>query len=195
MCTQATRGIAVLAWRQARGTGPVAYLPFGLPGIALHNRTHAPPGEHVAPHPRLNQGRQHTTTQRGETTMGADHRSDIDPARHNRDTNDMSFLHDDTSLRRMPPRAEPAEPGGTDDSEHSPETVSDDPVWCYDQPAKNRHGKHRIYIGRVNRMGGTEGKRIRRELAATIYDLLVWAKQQQETDTTRMDSGEEGGSR
>jgi hypothetical protein len=65
-------------------------------------------------------------------------------------------------------------------------------VWCYDQPAKGRRGKPRRYRGIVKRVGGPEGERLRRELAATIHELLLWAQQQSETETK---SDEDGGNR
>lgn len=115
--------------------------------------------------------------------MGADHGSEPnldDPDHHNRDTNTTPRLH-----------TAPSHPESTGDTpDNAPESVSDRPVWWYDQHAKRGKHKHRRYIGHIKRVSGAEGERIRRELAATIYDLLVWAKQQ--TDVTKTDSGEDG---
>lgn len=111
--------------------------------------------------------------------MGAEPGSTNHPDHHDRDANHTPPVH------RMPAHRTP---GGI---ENAPENISGDPEWCYDQPAKGNRGKHRRFRGVVKRIGGTEGDRIRRELAATIYELLVWAKQQQHADMVE-DSGEEG---
>jgi hypothetical protein len=111
--------------------------------------------------------------------MGADHGSEHHPDHHNRDTTDTPRLHMASS---------PQESSG-DTPENAPKSDSDRPMWWYDQHAKR--GKHRRYIGHIKRVGGTEGERIRRELAATIYELLDWAKQQ--SDVKSIESGEDGG--
>jgi hypothetical protein len=49
--------------------------------------------------------------------------------------------------------------------------------WSYRQ---HRRGKaDRQYVGRVRRIGGAEGERLRSNLAATIAELLMWAAEQQ----------------
>lgn len=78
------------------------------------------------------------------------------------------------------------------DPENLPEIAPHQQVWWYDQPAQNKRGKHRRYTGYVKRIDGTEGARIRRELAATIYDLLLWAKLQQQANTAETDSRQDG---
>ena len=119
------------------------------------------------------------TNHRGKTTMGAEPGSTNRPDHHDRDTNHTPPLH------AVAPHSTPGGIG------NAPENVSENPEWCYDQPAKTKRGKHRRYHGLVKRVGGSEGERIRRELAATIYELLVWAKQQQQSNS-EMDSREEG---
>jgi hypothetical protein len=109
--------------------------------------------------------------------MGADSQSDNHPDHHNRATTD------DTPILHAAP---PAHPEVGDTHGNTPETGSPRPEWWYDQHPKR--GKHRRYHGYVKRINGTAGDRIRKELAATIYDLLVWAKQQTDTE-----SGEDGG--
>jgi hypothetical protein len=112
--------------------------------------------------------------------MGADLGSEHHPHRHDPDTTDTPRLH-----------AAPSHPeSGGDTPDNTSESGPDRPVWWYDQHAKRVKHKHRRYIGYVKRVGGTEGERIRRELAATIYDLLNWAKQQ--TDVKSIESGEDG---
>lgn len=78
------------------------------------------------------------------------------------------------------------------DPENLPEIPPHQQVWWYDQPANTKRGKHRRYTGYVKRVGGTEGERIRRELAAIIYDLLDWAKQQADTPETETRSEKDG---
>lgn len=51
------------------------------------------------------------------------------------------------------------------------------PDWSYRQ--HRRGNADRQYVGRVIRIGGVEGERLRSNLAATIADLLVWATEQQ----------------
>jgi hypothetical protein len=49
--------------------------------------------------------------------------------------------------------------------------------WSYRQ---HRRGKaDRQYVGQVRRIGGAEGERMRRKLAGTIAELLMWAAEQE----------------
>jgi hypothetical protein len=111
--------------------------------------------------------------------MGADPGSEHHPDHHNRDTNATPLL-----------RPAPPQESGDDTPDNTQKSGADRPAWWYDQHAKRGKHKHRRYIGHIKRVGGTEGERIRRELAATIYDLLDWAKQQ--TDVKSIESGEDG---
>jgi hypothetical protein len=61
-----------------------------------------------------------------------------------------------------------------------PEISFSDPAWWYHQ--KWRRGNNRSYSGRVEYAGGTEVKRIRRDLAAVIADLLAWAQRDSRED-------------
>lgn len=51
------------------------------------------------------------------------------------------------------------------------------PVWSYCQ--KRRGSAERRYVGRVARVGGAEGMRLRGDLAAVVADLLTWASDQE----------------
>ncbi|MEV0049041.1 hypothetical protein AB0H34_00910 [Saccharopolyspora shandongensis] len=58
-----------------------------------------------------------------------------------------------------------------------PETGTDQPFWRYDQ--KRTRGDDHRFTGRVTRVGGAEGERLRGELADVIGDLLRWARSQE----------------
>lgn len=51
------------------------------------------------------------------------------------------------------------------------------PDWSYRQ--KRRGTTDRQYVGRIKKIGGAEGKRLRGDLAAIIADLLTWAADQE----------------
>jgi hypothetical protein len=100
--------------------------------------------------------------------MGADLASENDPDNHRDSGGAIGF-----------PIPSPR-PAPDDHIENLPDIGSDNPVWQYDQPRKR--GNNRCYTGHVDRIGGTEGDRLRGDLAAIISDLLDWAKQQTESD-------------
>ncbi|WP_235926359.1 hypothetical protein [Actinokineospora pegani] len=56
-----------------------------------------------------------------------------------------------------------------------PEFVTDDTGWRYDE--KRRGKPDRFYFGTVTRVGGTQGERIRGNLAAVLAELLTWASE------------------
>ncbi|GGM34595.1 hypothetical protein GCM10012275_02340 [Longimycelium tulufanense] len=86
--------------------------------------------------------------------------------------------HDDPTAVAIPrPRTAP-----DSDIENLPKTGSDQPVWWYDQ--RRRRGSDRQYLGYVNPISGTEGERIRGKLADVIRDLLDWAAQQSQDQST-----------
>lgn len=60
--------------------------------------------------------------------------------------------------------------------------VDADSTWRYEHHVRGG-GCHR-FIGEVTYVGGTEGDRLRKELAAVIADLLQWAKQDQSRSDT-----------
>jgi hypothetical protein len=62
--------------------------------------------------------------------------------------------------------------------------------WWYDQ--RGKRGNNRRYTGRVERLGGSAGEKLRLELAATIRDLLEWAQQQQVDSESTGESREDG---
>ncbi|WP_139320805.1 hypothetical protein [Saccharomonospora sp. CUA-673] len=72
-----------------------------------------------------------------------------------------------------------------DDVENLPKIAPDQDVWWYDQ--KQKRGGDRRFSGHINRVGGTEGERLRGELAAVIRDLLHWAAEQQSRDESTED--------
>lgn len=113
-----------------------------------------------------------------------DHASDHHP--HNNDPgNDEEF--GSVPFDRMPrPRPVP-----DNDSEHLPETIFGEPEWWYYQRAQGKRGKDRRYTGRVQRISGSAGEKIRAELTAAIRDLLEWAKQQQD-DAAEKESHTDG---
>lgn len=53
----------------------------------------------------------------------------------------------------------------------------DAPDWSYGQ--RRRGNADRRYVGRVSRIGGAEGERLRVDLAAIVADMLAWAADQQ----------------
>ncbi|USX51234.1 hypothetical protein [Lentzea sp. HUAS12] len=65
-------------------------------------------------------------------------------------------------------------------SESRPEEAIDDVAWRYHQKGGRR--KDRTYSGHVTYVGGAEGERIRRDLAAAIKDLLVWINERENRD-------------
>lgn len=73
-----------------------------------------------------------------------------------------------------------------------PENGLVEPEFRYDQTWKR--GKRRHYNGFVERVGGAEGERLREDLAAAVRDLLDWATQHAETQTTCDDNPDGGGS-
>lgn len=120
--------------------------------------------------------------------------ADSDPVSDNRTDNHEAGRAPDSEETGSAPfdRMVWPRPAPDIDPANLPEIPQHQQVWWYDQPAQGRRGKHRRYTGYVKRVGGSEGERIRRELAAIIYDLLLWAKQQTETSHGEPDSGEDG---
>lgn len=51
------------------------------------------------------------------------------------------------------------------------------PEWSYRQ--HRRGNADRLYVGRVHRISGAEGERLRSDLAASVAELLIWAAEQQ----------------
>ncbi|WP_155984740.1 hypothetical protein [Saccharomonospora piscinae] len=56
------------------------------------------------------------------------------------------------------------------------DTREHDAAWYYEQPCR---GGRRHFTGNVFYVGGSEGQRLRTELAAIVGDLLRWTCQQQ----------------
>jgi len=90
----------------------------------------------------------------------------------------------------MPPDHTPArggeparDPNTADQGELAPEDhqrnledpLGEQPTWSYCQTGPRRIS--RTYTGHVTYIGGAEGERLRRELAAVVRDLLEWAAQ------------------
>jgi hypothetical protein len=112
--------------------------------------------------------------------MGADLASDNDPDNH-RDSGDAIGF----------PIPSPR-PAVDDYIKNLPEIDSDNPAWSYDQPRKRGNNRH--YRGHVDRIGGTEGDRLRGDLAAIVRDLLDWAARQTASDAeSNRQSRENGG--
>ncbi|KAA9163207.1 hypothetical protein FPZ12_009375 [Amycolatopsis acidicola] len=61
-----------------------------------------------------------------------------------------------------------------------PRRSTTDPAWTYRQ--SGHRTRSRRFVGTAIRVGGAEGRRLRRELASITADLLRWAAQQQQVD-------------
>lgn len=111
--------------------------------------------------------------------MGADLVSENDPDPDHRDHGPNNGPDNgDTPFVGIPsPR-----PAPDNHMENLPKTGPPQPVWWYDQPRKR--GNNLRYTGHVTRIGGAEGDRIRGELTAIIRDLLDWATQQADAEST-----------
>jgi len=66
-----------------------------------------------------------------------------------------------------------AESGPEDQHKNLENPLGDPPAWSYCQTGPRRVS--RTYTGHVTYVGGAEGERLRRELAAVVRDLLEWA--------------------
>jgi hypothetical protein len=125
----------------------------------------------------------------GETTVDDDADQPSDHHANNHPGNDLGndAEYGSVPFDRMPrPRPVP-----DNDGEHLPDTIFGEAEWWYYQRAQGKRGKDRRYTGRVQRIGGSAGEKIRAELAATIRDLLEWAKQQQD-DAAERESSTDG---
>lgn len=69
------------------------------------------------------------------------------------------------------------EPTSEDRPDNFADPLGELPVWSYCQTGPRRTS--RTYTGHVTYVGGAEGKRLRRELAAVVRDLLEWASQRE----------------
>ncbi|KAA9159460.1 hypothetical protein FPZ12_020395 [Amycolatopsis acidicola] len=63
-----------------------------------------------------------------------------------------------------------------------PRRSTNDATWIYRQ--SGHRTRSRRFVGTVIRVGGAEGRRLRRELASITADLLRWAAQQQRDEAT-----------
>ncbi|MGH3428463.1 MAG: hypothetical protein ACREP9_00915 [Candidatus Dormibacteraceae bacterium] len=68
----------------------------------------------------------------------------------------------------------PAVPQAHNNPDSTPDTGSDQEIFRYVQTSKR--GRSRTFTGHVTYVGGAEGERLRRELAAVTRDLLEWAR-------------------
>lgn len=117
---------------------------------------------------RINTDPPGSTEDRHQRTL---HDPDNTPA-HTDDEQDAMVI----PLRRQAPDGE---------VEKWPKTVPDQEVWCYDQ--KRTRGRDRRFSGRINRVCGAEGDRLRGELTGVICDLLHWAAEQHYPDESTQD--------
>lgn len=130
------------------------------------------------------------TTTRGRKKVSADPDSTSDNNHHNIDPENTgeNTEYGSVPFDRMPrPRPVP-----DNESENLPETIFGEAEWWYYQRAQGKRGKDRRYTGRVQRVSGSAGEKIRAELAATIRDLLEWAKQQQDDAAAEKESHTDG---
>ena len=74
---------------------------------------------------------------------------------------------------RDPNGAGQGEPASEDQQRNLENPLGEPPAWSYCQTGARRTS--RTYTGHVTPVGGTEGERLRRELAAVVRDLLEWA--------------------
>jgi hypothetical protein len=79
----------------------------------------------------------------------------------------------DGDPERDPNAAGQAEPASEDHPDNLADTLGEPPAWSYCQTGPR--GTSRTYTGHVTYVGGAEGERLRRELAAVVRDLLEWA--------------------
>ncbi len=64
----------------------------------------------------------------------------------------------------------------------NPEAASDEPVWRYSQYGKRRGERH--FSGHVRYVRGPQAERLRSELAGVLVELLDWAAQHRDDDST-----------
>ncbi|WP_190816982.1 hypothetical protein [Saccharopolyspora pogona] len=94
------------------------------------------------------------------------------PHHHTPDGLDDPSRGDDDAASIIPlPRTAP-----DDHIENLPKIVPGQTVWQHDQ--KRTRGDDRHFTGHVTRVGGSEGEKLRGELADAIGDLLRWARTQ-----------------
>jgi hypothetical protein len=72
-----------------------------------------------------------------------------------------------------PKAAEHGEPAPEDQQGNLADPLGEPPTWSYCQTGPR--GTSRTYTGYVTYVGGAEGERLGRELAAVVRDLLEWA--------------------
>jgi hypothetical protein len=81
------------------------------------------------------------------------------------------------------------EPASEDHQHGLENSLGEPPVWSYCQTGPR--GTSRTYTGHVVPVGGADGERLRRALAAIARDLLEWASRR---DTYPSEGGEGDGS-
>jgi hypothetical protein len=79
----------------------------------------------------------------------------------------------DGDPERDPNAAGQGDPASEDQQRNLENPLGEPPAWSYCQTGPR--GTSRTYTGRVTYIGGAEGERLRRELAAVVRDLLQWA--------------------
>jgi hypothetical protein len=183
------------------------------PGARSDPGAHLDPSRPHQPPPRRDRAHHHPLPRDPAGNLSRDHEDNRDHNQHNRDksrdqnreTKSRDQSRDTTGetprsrsiqsthgpVIPFPwPASDPAEETTKTGRDNISQTGAYRGEWCYHQ--KTKRGQNRCYHGHIRRVGGTEGQRLRGELAAVLRELLEWAVDNQDKSINPRDKPGKG---